>query len=294
MNAETKAQTENGAFLEQLLLVARDGKNVLGTLVQCANRETRLEEESAKLIGQQNFILSDMLTKLGQQGELARERNELNTKLVDSSEQRTAMADTRTKLMQQQTQLSTKNMEMAQERTKLANTRTDMANRRTGLAEHRTQLSEKRTTLADSRTDLAQRRTQLADRRTEFATTRTQLAHERTGFSTERTELAKGRNHLAVIRTHLSSHRTIMAKERTLLAFIRTGLALIALGTGFIRYFGFGWWSVLDTVIIGTGILMLGYAVKVYWRARKEEKAVLLILKDKIPGIDDFAPHQKS
>jgi uncharacterized membrane protein YidH (DUF202 family) len=153
--------------------------------------------------------------------------------------------------------------------------------KQTKLSTNSIELAQERTSLAYNRTELSEQRTQLADNRTE-------LAVSRTAYSTERTELARDRNSLAVIRTYLSSYRVILAKERTLLAIIRTGLALIMFGTGLMRYFGLGVWSIMDGILIIVGLAMLSYASKGYVSAYREKKNLLLMLNEKFPRIEDF------
>lgn len=151
-----------------------------------------------------------------------------------------------------------------------------------------TELSSNSIELAQERTSLAYKRTEMSGQRTQLADKRTELAVNRTAYSTERTDLARDRNSLAVIRTYLSSYRVLLARERTLLAVIRTGLALIMFGTGLIRYFGLGIWSIMDGVLIIVGIAMLSYASKEYVSAYREKKSLLLMLNERFPGIEDF------
>ena len=84
-----------------------------------------------------------------------------------------------------------------------------------------------------------------------MAQTRTDLANERTGFS---------------------GYRSVLAKGRTELAFIRTGLALVALGTGLLRGFGVGGWTIFDVGIIVIGTLMTFFGTKGYFVTRKYER----------------------
>jgi uncharacterized membrane protein YidH (DUF202 family) len=82
------------------------------------------------------------------------------------------------------------------------------------------------------------------------------------------------------LRTQLAEKRTDLAKERTLLAFMRTGLALIALGLALIRYFGMGVWTVMDVLLILTGLITMNISVRSYRSAyRKEQQAILIIDK---------------
>ena len=98
------------------------------------------------------------------------------------------------------------------------------------------------------------------------------------------TDLAKGRNSLAGIRTHLSNHRTNLAKQRTLLAFIRTGLALIALGISLIRYFGLGVWTIMDGLLIFSGVITMGISIRAYLATYREERNIIVI------SIKNYAP----
>lgn len=73
-----------------------------------------------------------------------------------------------------------------------------------------------------------------------------------TGLALERTLLAERRNVMARLRTH-------MARGRTGLAFIRTGMNCTAVGLGLLVSFGFRStsWAVLETLILGLGIVLV-------------------------------------
>ncbi len=68
--------------------------------------------------------------------------------------------------------------------------------------------------------------------------------------------LASDRTDMAEERTTLACYRTSMAKARTGLAFARTGIAFVGLGIAFIRSFHTGPWTVFDSLLIFTGVLM--------------------------------------
>ncbi len=88
----------------------------------------------------------------------------------------------------------------------------------------------------------------------------------------------------------MSNHRTILAKQRTLLAFIRTGLALIALGISLIRYFGLGIWTIMDALLIFTGIITMGISIKAYLSVYREERNIIGILHEKLKTIEAYIP----
>lgn len=68
--------------------------------------------------------------------------------------------------------------------------------------------------------------------------------------------LASDRTDMAEERTVLACYRTVMARARTGLAFTRSGIAFIGLGIALLRQFHEGPWTVLDSALIFTGILM--------------------------------------
>lgn len=74
--------------------------------------------------------------------------------------------------------------------------------------------------------------------------------------SLERTHLARERNVLAAQRTIAGCNRTIYARARTGLAFIRTGISFISIGIGLIKFFGPGWNTIFDALLILTGLVL--------------------------------------
>jgi len=138
----------------------------------------------------------------------------------------------------------------------------------------RTLISEERSILAEKRTLLSEGRTNAAARRTEFS-------EKRTGIARIRTSLAKYRTFLSDKRTLMSQQRTLLAKARTELAFIRTGMAFVALATGFVRYFGIGWWTFFDASLLVLGIGMIITGIYYYLPARRRETGLLKILRQK-------------
>lgn len=133
------------------------------------------------------------------------------------------------------------------------------------------QLAKKENMLTENLVDFAKRRTELSENRTILAQKRTDFAENRAGLSQYRTDMAKERTDLAGERTDLSNYRTILAKGRTELAFIRTGLALIALGSGMMRYFGLGIWTILDGGLVAGGIAAAVFGIIGYMATAKYE-----------------------
>jgi uncharacterized membrane protein YidH (DUF202 family) len=74
--------------------------------------------------------------------------------------------------------------------------------------------------------------------------------------SSGRTQLAKVRTFLAYRRSLLASYRTLLSKGRTGLAFLRTGLSLVTISLLLIRIFGLGYWTIIDFMLLATGIVM--------------------------------------
>jgi len=56
---------------------------------------------------------------------------------------------------------------------------------------------------------------------------------------------------------------------------LRTGAALIALGTFFTRYFGLGYWSIIDVFITLIGITSIGVAVRLFTKSHSVERKLL-------------------
>ena len=86
---------------------------------------------------------------------------------------------------------------------------------------------------------------------------RSYLAHERTSMAAQRTVAA--------------CYRTIYARARTGLSFIRTGGAFISIGLGLMEYFGLSILTVLDSLLVIAGLLMVVDGAAWYWPVRKEQ-----------------------
>ncbi len=89
--------------------------------------------------------------------------------------------------------------------------------------------------------------------------------------SRERTHLARERNVLAAQRTIAGCYRTIYARSRTGLAFIRTGVSFVSIGIGLIGYFGLGFKTLFDVMLIVIGLLMIIDGGLWYLPVRKEQ-----------------------
>jgi uncharacterized membrane protein YidH (DUF202 family) len=92
--------------------------------------------------------------------------------------------------------------------------------------------------------------------------------------SQERRHLARERNLLAGQRTVAACYRTIYARARTGLAFIRTGVSFSSLGLGLIRYFGFSFLTVFDTILVMAGISMVVDGLFWYMPVRREQAEI--------------------
>jgi len=75
--------------------------------------------------------------------------------------------------------------------------------------------------------------------------------------------LASDRTDFAEERTVLACYRTLMARARTGLAFTRTGFAFIGLGIALFRQFSAGPWTIIDALLVFTGVAMV--AEGFYW-----------------------------
>jgi len=82
-------------------------------------------------------------------------------------------------------------------------------------------------------------------------------------------------------RSLMAQQRTFLAKARTELAFMRTGVALVALASGLMRYFGFGWWTVIDGSIMAVGLAMVISGIYFYLPTRKKEGGLVQIIRQK-------------
>jgi uncharacterized membrane protein YidH (DUF202 family) len=89
--------------------------------------------------------------------------------------------------------------------------------------------------------------------------------------SRERTHLARERNVLAAQRTIAACYRTIYARARTGLSFIRTGVAFMSFGIGLIVYFGLGFATLFDGLLVGAGLLMSIDGILWYMPFRREQ-----------------------
>lgn len=89
--------------------------------------------------------------------------------------------------------------------------------------------------------------------------------------SRERTHLARERNVLAAQRTIAGCYRTIYARARIGLAFIRTGVSFVSIGIGLIGYFGLGFKTFFDGMLIVIGLLMIIDGGLWYLPVRKEQ-----------------------
>jgi len=138
-----------------------------------------------------------------------------------------------------------------------------------------------RTLLAAERNILAEERNLLGEKRTRASIKRTELSEKRSGLSRIRTLLSKNRSFMAEKRTIMAQQRTFLAKARTELAFIRTGVAFVALGTGLTRYFGFGWWTIMDGTIFLMGVAMIVIGIYYYLPTRQKEGRLIDIIKQK-------------
>jgi uncharacterized membrane protein YidH (DUF202 family) len=171
---------------------------------------------------------------------------------------------------------------LAEDRIKLALLTNLLAEERNLLAYLRNQFSQKRTELSGERTDLARHRTELSERRTELSQDRTKRAEMSGKMAEVRTRMSGARTGLAQARTNLAQYRTILAKQRTELSYLRTGLTLIAIGTVFTRMFGLGYWSIIDAIILLTGIASVGMAIKLFLKSFFVERKLLVQLEEEL------------
>ena len=131
----------------------------------------------------------------------------------------------------------------------------------------------------------------LAKERNKHTSDLTEMAKKRTGLSEKRTSLASERNELAAGRTNLSSYRSLLARGRTELAFIRTGLAFVTIGIGLMRYFGLGYWTILDVslAVIGAAATIIGsksFITTVKYKRRFDRKLKDFLLIESETGMD--------
>lgn len=102
--------------------------------------------------------------------------------------------------------------------------------------------------------------------------------------SRERTHLARERNVLAGQRTIAGCYRTIYSRARTGLAFIRTGVSFMSLGIGLIGYFGLGFKTFFDVMLIVIGLLMIVDGGLWYLPVRKEQAELPRTRSDVLAG----------
>ena len=144
-----------------------------------------------------------------------------------------------------------------------------------------TKYAIERNILAHERNLLAEERSLLSEKRTRLSLERTEMSENRSGLARMRTQVAHRGAFLSEKRSLMAQQRTFLAKARTELAFMRTGIALVALATGLMRYFGFGWWSVIDGSIGLIGLVMVISAIYYYLPTRKREGGLINTIRQK-------------
>ncbi len=144
-----------------------------------------------------------------------------------------------------------------------------------------TKYAIERNILAHERNLMAEDRSLLSEKRTQFSVERTEMSENRSGLSRIRTQLAQRSAFLSEKRSLMAQQRTFLAKARTELAFIRTGVALVALASGLMRYFGFGWWSAIDGSIAAIGLTMVISGIYFYLPTRKKEGSLIDVMRQK-------------
>ena len=87
-----------------------------------------------------------------------------------------------------------------------------------------------------------------------------------------RTPLAKVRTFLAERRSLYACNRTSFAKGRTGLAFLRTGVSFIAIAVVLFRIFGIGYLTILEALLLASGLVMAVDGIIWYIPARKVGK----------------------
>jgi CheY-like chemotaxis protein/uncharacterized membrane protein YidH (DUF202 family) len=144
-----------------------------------------------------------------------------------------------------------------------------------------TKYAIERNILAHERNLMAEERSVLAEKRTRVSLERTELSENRSGLARMRTHYAQRNVFLSEKRSLMAQQRTFLAKARTELAFVRTGVALVALATGLMRYFGLGWWTVVDGSIVLIGLLMVISGIYYYVPTRKKEGSLIDTIRQK-------------
>jgi CheY-like chemotaxis protein len=142
-----------------------------------------------------------------------------------------------------------------------------------------TKYAIERNILAHERNLMAEERSLLSEKRTQFSVERTEMSENRSGLARMRTLLAQRSAFLSEKRSLMAQQRTFLAKARTELAFMRTGVALVALASGLMRYFGFGWWTVIDGSIVLIGLTMVISGLYYYLPTRKKEGSILEVIR---------------
>ena len=144
-----------------------------------------------------------------------------------------------------------------------------------------TKYAIERNILAQERNLMAEERSLRAEKRTQASLERTELSENRSGLARMRTHFSQRNVFLSEKRSLMAQQRTFMAKARTELAFMRTGVALVALASGLIRYFGFGWWTLVDGSIALIGLLMVTGGIYYYLPTRKKEGSLIDLIRQK-------------
>lgn len=144
-----------------------------------------------------------------------------------------------------------------------------------------TKYAIERNILAHERTLMAEENSLLGEQRTQASMERTELAENRSGLARLRTQLSQRRVFLAEKRTLMAQQRTFLAKARTELAFMRTGVALVVFAVGLMRYFGLGWWSIVDVGILLLGLAMVFSGVYYYLPTRRQEGRLFDVIRQK-------------
>ena len=91
-----------------------------------------------------------------------------------------------------------------------------------------------------------------------------------------RTPLALVRTFFADRRSLMACQRTDLAKARTGLAFIRTGVSFIAISLLLLRMVGFGYLSVLELLLFGSGLVMAADGLLWYIPVRRGGKSKVI------------------
>ena len=144
-----------------------------------------------------------------------------------------------------------------------------------------TKYAIERNILAHERNLMAEDRSLFSERRTQLSLERTEMSENRSGLARLRTQASQRSVFLSEKRSLMAQQRTFLAKARTELAFMRTGVALVALASALMRYFGLGWWSVIDGSIVVIGLTMVVSGVYYYLPTRKKEGSLIDVIRQK-------------